>query len=221
MTSGSIATHEPEVRDISAAGQGSPDIKEHQRISRDKRVGETEKRGGEVLVTSSHRPSRRVRSFVNDLAKTLPGATRINRGKKSLEDLRDLMRLTGYSVLIIVNTWKANPGRVDVYIREGDVLKKIGSLYISSIKLSREQGVPNCFFRSPQIDSGKCGADICGVLIDIFSTILGARHDSNRSFDEKIHIEVSDEKIYIWFSKGGRICGPRIGIREAYREKEI
>ncbi|HWQ17411.1 MAG TPA: hypothetical protein VNL13_06235 [Sulfolobales archaeon] len=179
------------------------------------------KRGGEILVTSSHRPSRRVRSFVNDLAKTLPGATRINRGKKSLEDLKDLMRLTGYKVLIVVNTWKANPGRVDIYVREEDILKKVGSIYISSIKLSREQFVPNCFFRSPQIDSRKCGADICGVLIDIFSTILGVRHNSDRSHDEKIHIEVSNKNIYIWFSKGGRICGPRIGIREAYREKEI
>ncbi len=170
---------------------------------------------GEILITSSHRPSRRVRSFINDLARTLPKATRINRGKKSIEDLRDLMRLAGYRVLIITNTWKANPGRIDAYLREGEALRKIGSLYISSIKLSREQGVPNCFFKSPQIEHTECGTDICRDAADILSQIIGSLYDAYSS--EKIHIEAG-ERIYIWFSRGGKICGPRIEIRAVYKE---
>lgn len=170
---------------------------------------------GEILITSSHRPSRRVRSFINDLARTLPKAVRINRGKKSIEDLRDLMKLAGYRALIIVNTWKANPGRIDAYLREGEALRRIGSLYISSIKLSREQGVPNCFFRSPGIERDKCEASICRDAVDILSQILGSLYDAYSS--ERIHIEAG-ERIYIWFSRGGKICGPRIGIRAVYKE---
>lgn len=177
----------------------------------------------EILITSSHRPSRRVRSFINDLAKTLPKAVRINRGKKSLEDLKDLARLAGYKVILIVSTWKANPGRIDVYLREDDMFKKAGSLYISSTKLSREQRTPNCFFRSPHIVPGECVSETCRNLIDILNSILKILNSNNKpndkSLDEKIYIDVS-EKTYIWFSKGGRICGPRIGIRSAYRETQ-
>lgn len=172
---------------------------------------------GEILITSSHRPSRRVRSFINDLARTFPKAVRINRGKKSLEELRDLMKLAGYRALIIINTWKANPGRIDVYVREGDELNEIGSLYISSTKLSREQRAPNCFFRSPMIDPGSCDSDECWHVIDILNSILGAQPGKAGALEEKIHIEANDN-IYIWFSKRGKICGPRIGIK-ALRKK--
>lgn len=172
--------------------------------------------GAEILITSSHRPPRRVRSLINDLARTLPKATRINRGKKSIEELRDLMRLASYRALIIVNTWKANPGRIDAYLREGDMLRKIGSLYISSIKLSREQRVSNCFFKSPQIEYSECSTKVCRDTVDILSQILGSRYGDRHS-DEKIYIELR-ERLYIWFSREGRICGPRIGIRAAYRE---
>lgn len=176
------------------------------------------RRGGEILVTTSHRPSRRVRSFVNDLARTLPRAVRVNRGKKSFEELRDLMRLAGYRVLIIVNTWKANPGRIDLYVREDESVRKIGSLHIFSIKLCREQGVSDCFFRSPEIDSKACRAPICRDAEDMLSQILGVQRYIDKLFDEKIHMEENRGKIYIWFSKRGRTCGPRIGVRAAYKE---
>lgn len=169
-----------------------------------------------IIITSSHRPSRRVRSFINDLVRTLPRASRINRGKKSLEDLGNIMWLEGYKILVIVNTRKANPGRVDIYLRRDREVARVGYMVITSVKLSREQGAPECFFRSPAIDLSGCSAPGCEEIGEMLHMILSATdHDSKGSQDarEAIHVSSRDGLIFIWFTKDGRICGPRIGIR--------
>ncbi len=173
----------------------------------------------DILITSSHRPSRRVRSFVNDLARTISRATRINRGKKSLEDLAGLMRLEGYRALIVVNTWKANPGRVDFYVRKGESLERVGYLVVRSVKLSREQGVPTCAMRSPRIDSSRCSSKLCGEVAEILRIALGigGEEAGSATGGEVIHIEGRGDMVYIWFSKDGKMCGPRIGVRSAFR----
>lgn len=169
-----------------------------------------------IIITSSHRPSRRVRSFINDLARTLPRASRINRGKKSLEDLWNIMWLEGYRILIIVNTRKANPGRVDIYLRRDREVIRVGYMVIASVKLSREQSAPECFFRSPVIDLSECSAPGCEDVGEMLSIILSAiDHDSkgNQDAREAIHVSSRGGLIFIWFTKDGKICGPRVGIR--------
>lgn len=169
-----------------------------------------------IIITSSHRPSRRVRSLINDLARTLPRAFRINRGKKSLEDLGNIMWLEGYKILIIVNTRKANPGRVDIYLRRDREVARVGYMVITSVKLSRDQGVPVCFFRSPGIDLTGCSVPGCEEAGEMLRIILSAiDHDSkgNQDAGEIIHVSSRDGLIFIWFTRDGKICGPRIGIR--------
>lgn len=173
----------------------------------------------DILVTSSHRPSRRVRSFINDLVGTIVRAKKINRGKKSLEDLAGIMFLEGYRTLIVVNTWKANPGRMDIYKRVDKSLVRIGYIVIRSIKLSREQRVSICSIRSPKIVSDKCSSTMCETVKEILKAMLEIEDklESEGTEDGMIHIEGGDSMIYIWFSKNGKRCGPRIGIRSAVR----
>ncbi|MEM1611252.1 MAG: hypothetical protein QXQ57_06375 [Sulfolobales archaeon] len=173
----------------------------------------------DILVTSSHRPSRRVRSFINDLVGTIARAKKINRGKKSLDDLAGIMFLEGYRTLIVVNTWKANPGRMDIYKRIDKSLVRIGYIVIRSIKLSREQRVSTCSIRSPKIVSDKCSSTVCETVKEILKETLeiGDRLEGGETEDGMIHIEGGDGMIYIWFSKNGKRCGPRIGIRSAVR----
>ncbi|MDT7887419.1 MAG: hypothetical protein RQ885_00405 [Desulfurococcales archaeon] len=172
--------------------------------------------GFNILVTSSHRPSRRVRSFINDLAGTIVGVKKINRGKKSLEGLAEIMSIEGLRTLIIVNTWKANPGRIDVYKRVEGSLSRIGYIVVRSIKLSREQGASACSMRSPRIDSSGCKSNNCRVVEEILRELLelGSMEESG---DGVIHIEDRDGIVYIWFSKDEKICGPGIGIRSAVK----
>jgi len=173
----------------------------------------------DILVTSSHRPSRRVRSFINDLVGTIARARKINRGKKSLEDLVEIMILEGYRILIVVNTWKANPGRMDIYRRVDKNLVKIGYIVIRSIKLSREQRVSICSIMFPKIVSDKCLSTTCEAVKEILKAILEmeGNQEGVKVEDGIVHMEDGDDMIYIWFSRNGEKCGPRIGIRSAVR----
>jgi len=62
-----------------------------------------------LLITTSRRPSRRTRSFIRDLYHVIPGAKRVNRGKKSAEDLKKLAIGEGLKRVLIVGTLKGNP----------------------------------------------------------------------------------------------------------------
>jgi len=176
----------------------------------------------DIVITSSHRPSRRVRSFINDLAGAIARAARINRGKKSLEELEGLMRLKGYRILIVVNTWKANPGRVDIYVRRGKGLVRVGYLVVRHVKLSREQNVPGCGMRAPRIDSSRCTSQLCRDVEGILEAVLVVEEGGAGGSvgGDVVHIESKGDIVYIWFSKDGKICGPRIGVRSAFRASE-
>lgn len=171
---------------------------------------------GSVIVTTSHRPSRRTRSFARDLVETIPGAVKINRGKKSLKDLEAMMRTSGFKILLVVNTWKANPGRIDIYRLSGDFLEPLGSLVVRSARLSREQGSRPCGMTSPSVEIA-CPGEVCeaaGKLVEelILSAAGSRREQDSRSGSEVVHIS-GDDRIYIWFSRDGEVCGPRIGVR--------
>ena len=101
-----------------------------------------------VLVTTSHRPSQRVRSFVKDLVAVLPCAVKFTRGKATVRDL--YYEAAGLRVkrVVIVSTWKGNPGTLWVYEpvepeeagSEGsDKLRLVARIRLRGVKLSRER----------------------------------------------------------------------------------
>ena len=93
-----------------------------------------------ILITTSHKPSPRLRSFVKDLASVIPRTLKLNRGKKTLEDLLyDAIELIA-DRLIIVGEKKGNPGSIRVYLvdREEEKLRELAFYSIKGVKLSRE-----------------------------------------------------------------------------------
>ena len=40
-----------------------------------------------ILLTTSHRPTRRIRSLCNDLTRSIPNSIRVNRGKMNFFDV--------------------------------------------------------------------------------------------------------------------------------------
>jgi U3 small nucleolar ribonucleoprotein protein IMP4 len=81
------------------------------------------------LVTTSKRPSKRVRSFVKDLAQIF-SYERIVRGKKSSQELRNILMEKGGEGILIVDTKKGNPSRIRV-------IKNNGSTYQILLKGAR------------------------------------------------------------------------------------
>jgi U3 small nucleolar ribonucleoprotein protein IMP4 len=98
-------------------------------------------RRARILVTTSHRPSQRVRSFAKDLAAVLPEAVKLNRGKSSLRDLYyDAVGL-GAERVVVVGVWKGNPGTIRVYaVPEPPEagLKLMSEIVLAGVTLRRE-----------------------------------------------------------------------------------
>jgi len=66
-----------------------------------------------IVITTTRRPSTRARSLTNDLAKSLPRAIRINRGKLNIEELAaKALDLGAERVLIVGKGLYGNPGRL-------------------------------------------------------------------------------------------------------------
>lgn len=67
------------------------------------------------LLSSSHKPPRRVRTFLNELDSILPQSKRINRGRMNLRQLfREANKLLCERVLLVFN-YKGNPNRMIGY----------------------------------------------------------------------------------------------------------
>ncbi len=92
------------------------------------------------LLTTSHKPSHRLRSFLKDLSSVLPGSIHINRGKRTLEDLLYDAIDVKADRLIIVGERKGNPGKILVFRvdLEREELKKMALFILLGVKLSRE-----------------------------------------------------------------------------------
>lgn len=66
-----------------------------------------------LLITTSRRPSRRTRTFAKELNMVLPGSIRLNRGKASLYEIKNTMIKKGLNKLLIIDTRKGNPSRIN------------------------------------------------------------------------------------------------------------
>ncbi len=176
-----------------------------------------------ILVTTSHRPSQRVRSFVKDLVSVLPNAVKLTRGKATLEELYYEAIARGAKRVIIVSVWKGNPGSLRVYepLEPPDTrLGLIARIVMKGVKLSRETpGAQRAF-----------GARSLGVFLDAppSSTLFSLADTLTRVFLGKIVLSRDDDSVDVVavirpFSEGlaevtflctgsGRVCGPTLRI---------
>lgn len=94
-----------------------------------------------IVVTTSHRPTQRVRSFVKDLVSVLPEAERLTRGKATFRDLYYEAVARGAQRVIIVSVWKGNPGTLSVYepLEPPEMeLRLMTRMILEGVRLSRE-----------------------------------------------------------------------------------
>lgn len=96
-----------------------------------------------MLITTSHRPTRRTRSFGHDLEKVFPNSAYLTRGKKTIQDLLMEAYDRGYERLLIINVWKGNPLKMTFIKVSPEDWGYLGYLYLHGIKLQREIGFRN------------------------------------------------------------------------------
>lgn len=94
-----------------------------------------------ILITTSRRPTQRVRSFSKDLERVIPSARRVNRGKLSIDGVADRVSEVGGDRAIIVDRWKGGPGKIDLYrLRSGKLDLVYPVLYLAGVRTQDEYG---------------------------------------------------------------------------------
>jgi len=92
-----------------------------------------------ILLTTSRRPTSRVRTLCHDLARSIPNVVRINRGKLSLDGIAERALELNADRVIVVDRWKGGPGKIELFRVESAGLTPVPPLmYVAGIKLQRE-----------------------------------------------------------------------------------
>ena len=110
-----------------------------------------------ILLTTSRRPTRRIRTFCRDLARCIPNIVRINRGKLSLDGVAERAMEFNADRAIIVDRWRGGPGKVALFQNGPDGLIPVSPImYVSGIRLRREfeetktKHIPSLTISTPQ-----------------------------------------------------------------------
>ncbi|MHA1596992.1 MAG: Brix domain-containing protein [Candidatus Asgardarchaeia archaeon] len=92
-----------------------------------------------MLITTSRRPTRRVRTLARDLNRVIPNSIRINRGKMNLLQVLTYASRVGLDHVMVINTWKGNPGKMTFFKVKGQGYEMIPPLvYLKGVSLFRE-----------------------------------------------------------------------------------
>ncbi|KPV64305.1 MAG: putative Brix domain-containing ribosomal biogenesis protein [Candidatus Bathyarchaeota archaeon BA2] len=92
-----------------------------------------------ILLTTSRRPTRRIRTLCHDLARSIPNVVRINRGKLNLDGIAERALELKADRVIVVDRWKGGPGKINLFRVEAAGLTSVHPLmYVAGIRLQRE-----------------------------------------------------------------------------------
>jgi len=176
-----------------------------------------------VLVTTSREPSRRTRSFLNDLVKVIPWSIKFTRGKATLKDLLLAgLRLRAYGIIIIMEQ-KANPSALVFHqVEEKDLVKKY-LLKIGSVKLRREIygsqepfNIKSLYLNPQKIPLGFPQL-VGNVLIEVFRPRVTSEFLES-SATISIIIGGDQEKASVSFicTSTERVCGPQFKVFKVF-----
>ncbi|OYT39812.1 MAG: hypothetical protein B6U89_03450 [Desulfurococcales archaeon ex4484_58] len=171
-----------------------------------------------LLITTSHKPSPRTRSFVKDLANTLPSSLRVTRGKKTLVEIGLEAYRFKTRYVFIVNEKRGNPSSIRVYgadyLGKMPRLKHTHTIILGGVKLTRENPESTRAYNPETININydRCETDKCYKLADLLASIY------HEILSDKPDIEIElIEKNYVFFkplNRLGKICGPILKIKD-------
>ncbi|MFH0896761.1 MAG: hypothetical protein V1850_01765 [Candidatus Bathyarchaeota archaeon] len=146
-----------------------------------------------VLITTSGRPTQRIRTLCNDLQRVIPNAVRINRGKLGMEGVYKKAMQIGTDKLIIVERWKGEPGIIKLYISPFSP-EAFSTLYLESVKTQDEIDRKRFLHRDLIVTLEKNASSEVKHLAGLFSEFLGIpsldepEHSKNTSLKASMHL---------------------------------
>ncbi len=91
-----------------------------------------------ILLTTSRRPTPRIRTFCRDLLSSFSNVTRVNRGKMSLDAVAEKAMELNCDQVIIVGRWHGAPGKISLFKVSLGLTDVDPLMIIQSIRLRRE-----------------------------------------------------------------------------------
>jgi rRNA maturation protein Rpf1 len=94
-----------------------------------------------ILLTTSRRPTRAMRTFCHDLKRVIPNTVRINRGKASLESLAEKAIGLNANRIIVVDRWHGGVGKIQFFnLTSSGLVSVYPTMQVAKVKLQREFG---------------------------------------------------------------------------------
>ena len=92
-----------------------------------------------MLLTTSRRPTRRIRTLCHDFARSVPNIVRINRGKLNLDGIAERAVELNANRIVVIDRWKGGPGKIKLFQIESTGLVPVTPLmYVAGVRLQRE-----------------------------------------------------------------------------------
>jgi len=92
-----------------------------------------------ILLTTSRRPTTRIRTFCRDLARFIPNVVRINRGKLNLDGIAERALEFKADRVVVVDRWNGGPGKIELFQVGAEGLICVPPrMYIAGVRLQRE-----------------------------------------------------------------------------------
>jgi rRNA maturation protein Rpf1 len=172
------------------------------------------------LLTTSRRPTGRIRTFCRDLANSIQDVTRVNRGKMSLYGIAEKALELEANQVIVVNRWRGESGKINLFQVSSTGLKAAPPLiFMKRIRLRREFEEGRRYARSSAITlESKDSADlerIAGLLSKYFCLPILSPDKARKNHRACMHFSIdSSGHIQITFMllSGDIEIGPRITL---------
>ncbi|MDH5418726.1 MAG: hypothetical protein OEX06_00110 [Candidatus Bathyarchaeota archaeon] len=92
-----------------------------------------------ILLTTSRRPTKRIRTLCHDFVRSVPNIVRINRGKLNLDGIAERAVELNANRIVAIDRWKAGPGKIKLFRIEPTGLIPVPPLmYVAGVRLRRE-----------------------------------------------------------------------------------
>jgi U3 small nucleolar ribonucleoprotein protein IMP4 len=173
-----------------------------------------------MLLTTSRRPTGRMRTFCRDLANSIPDVMRVNRGKMSLDGVAEKAIELEADRVVVVDRWHGGPGKINLFQISSTGLKPVPPLMlIGKIRLRREfkegtrRAQSSAITLEPE-DSAEL-TRIAGRLSKYFGLPVLSLDEASENHRASMHFSFdSSRHIQITFTLLGRMVeiGPRVTL---------
>ncbi len=175
-----------------------------------------------ILITTSRRPTKRIRTLCRDLVRSIPNAFRANRGKSSLDGVAEKAFESKADRIIVVSRRKGVTGKIELYQigSENDLIRVPPILYVAGVKLQREFNVRLQPLRSLTVttssEASQQDMKLARSLSDFLRTPLSSREGDTSNY--QVSIQVSSNPLHLIQVTFFRLpqadeIGPRIVIK--------